>query len=319
MRVLVTGCAGYIGSVLTGELLARNHHVMGVDDLIYGNFCGVAPYVGHPRFEFHRLDIRNINRFGRMVWWSDAVIHLAALVGAPVCEKYAREAIAINDVATAELMKNTFGYHRIIYPNTNSGYGRMEDGSPVTEESPLRPLSVYGTSKSAGEQHVLRHHNSVVLRLATVFGVSPRMRLDLMVNDFVKRVNDYLCGRSPYGLTLYEPHFRRNFIHVRDVADAMVFLLENDRHRGVFNLGNDALNMTKQELALAVCERMGCESSLVREGTGRDPDQRDYLVSSEKIQRTGFRCRYGLKTGIDEVALYCRSTSPEEQERARNA
>lgn len=318
MRVLVTGCAGFIGSVLTNRLLEDGHKVTGVDNLAYDNFCGVAPYIGHDRFQFHLLDIRSSPKFPPLVWRADAIIHLAALVGAPVCDSRKEEAVTTNDHATKSLMKNVFGYQRVLYPNTNSGYGQMQDGQPVTEESPLRPLSLYGTTKCAGEQHVLNHHDSVVFRLATVFGVSPRMRLDLMVNDFTKQINDTMTGKNN-GLTLYEPHFRRNFIHVRDVAEAFLFMLDKPHLKGVYNLGNDACNMTKLELAHMVCDRLGESSGVVSTGLGTDPDQRDYLVSNQKIHDLGFRCEHSLEAGIDEVALYCRNTTSEEQEKARNA
>lgn len=314
--ILVTGCAGYIGSVLCQDLLANGCDVVGVDALIYKNGQALLPLLGHPRFKFVQQDVRNTgelyNRYGHQ---ADIIIPLAAIVGAPACDARPIAAQQINRDAIADLCDWMSPSQWLIYPNTNSGYGQTDGSNPCVETDPLTPVSLYGCTKCQAEQHVLDHHErSTVFRLATVFGASPRMRMDLMVNDFTRS----LCRRlklSKFGMTnpfeIYEPHFKRNFVHVRDVSRAIQFciagVLDNRSLPGVFNLGLPNANLTKLELAHEICRIIGLASSVVVESSGEDPDKRNYVVSNDKILSAGFRFENSLQQGIREVSQICQA------------
>jgi nucleoside-diphosphate-sugar epimerase len=310
MRVLVTGCCGYLGSVLVSHLLAAGQEVIGVDSLLYGPGPLLA-WLGNPLFTFHREDIRRLRR--EVVGEVDAVVHLAALVGEPVCKKCPGQAWAINAAATHRLVGLLQPGQRFLYPNTNSGYGTTDGQEECDERTPLAPLSDYARSKCEGERAVLCHDNVVSVRLATVFGPSPRMRLDLMVNHFTT-----VLARERV-LHLFEPHFLRNFIHVGDVARVFGHFLHHSHLRGVYNAGLPQANLTKLELAHTVCDILGLPHSAVLIGQGQDPDQRNYRVSNERLLATGFFFQHTLEEGIKQVAQLGTLFEPVALEAMRNA
>jgi len=324
-NVLVTGCCGYIGSVLVGQLLNAGCRVIGVDNLFYKNGYAVLPYLGHERFQFFRMDVQDTRNLAFLAEQCDVIIPLAAMVGAPICEKdehHIRWATSINSWSITDLVESLSPNQRVIYPNTNSGYGQTEGDRYVTEHDLLAPISVYGKTKCEGEKAVLNHPNGVSLRLATVFGASPRMRMDLMVNDFTwrlfnirHRLNLRESGKTigttkaDVQLSIYEPHFKRNFVHVRDVCNAFLFMLGRHHLRGPYNLGLPTANLTKMELAHAICDILGLDRRVVVVGNGEDPDKRNYLVSNEKILSTGFLFKHTLEMGVREVETVCSTCS----------
>ncbi len=295
MKVLCTGAAGYLGSVLVPALLTTRHQVIAVDTFTrndnslggchaYGDFIPV------------RGDARNAKLIGPLVDWADLVIPLAAIVGAPACDADPAAAESTNYDAVAMLCEMMGGEKKLIIPITNSGYGVGEAGKECDEESPLRPVSLYGRTKVRAEREALRRTNSISLRLATVFGMAPRMRLDLLVNDFVYRA---VTDRA---VVLFEPHFKRNYVHVRDVARAFLHAIENfEIMKGeAYNIGLSDANLSKLEL----CERIkGVVPGFVfvEAPIGEDPDKRDYIVSNTKIEKKGFIARYPLEVGIAEL------------------
>ncbi len=329
--VLVTGAAGYIGSVLCGELLHRGLKVIGVDSLIYNNGSAVLPLLGHRQFSFVRQDVRDATAIYRDCGkQADVIIPLAALVGAPVCDRHPIGAEQVNFNAVADLCSQMSSDQLLIYPNTNSGYGQTTGDESCVETDPLNPISIYGRTKCRAEQYVLDHHTrTVVFRLATVFGASPRMRLDLMVNDFTRRLVDIRqrvrLGYQRDLLHIFEPHFKRNFVHVRDVTGAFFHTIahqESDvtpsRMSGVYNLGLPDSNLTKLELAHRICNIIGLSRDHVVESAGKDPDQRNYIVSNDKVLATGFQFANSLDKGIREVAQLCEMMSNEETSRMTN-
>jgi nucleoside-diphosphate-sugar epimerase len=295
MRILVTGGAGYIGSVLTPALLARGWQVTVLD-----TFAGGEPYLAHccTDANFHpvRGDARDMRIVEALLPQCDAIIPLAAMVGAPLCARDEIGAASLNRDAIVNLMKRVSSDQRVIFPTSNSGYGIGEANAYCTEESPLRPVSLYGRTKVDAEAAVLETGRGISLRLATVFGMSPRMRLDLLVND--------MTFRAVYekAVILFEAHFRRNYIHVRDVVKAFIHALDNyDRMRGqAFNAGLSEANLTKRQL----CEHIGRHVPgfvWLEAPFGEDPDKRDYLVSNEKLEATGWRPEQGIDSGILEL------------------
>ncbi len=286
---MVTGCAGYIGSVLTHWLLRQDYEVFGVDTLMYNNKHVIDKLVRYDRFSFLELDVCNLNKndFKDI----DVVMPLAAIVGAPACDRKPERAYMTNTDAIHTMCHNLSKNQRIIFPNTNSGYG-LKGEAVCTEESPLEPTSHYGKTKCAAEKRILEHGNAVSLRLATVCGVSPRMRFDLIVNDFCAKVN--------YGLpfTLYEPNYKRNFVSVHDVARAFIFMITNNDLTGVYNVGHHNGNMTKLQLLQLVEKLYGIQYKTYKIGEGRDPDQRDYFVSTDKIEKVGFHCMHSIESAI---------------------
>jgi nucleoside-diphosphate-sugar epimerase len=293
-RILVTGGAGYIGSVLVPMLLEAGHEVVVVDDFRFGqsSLLGVAHHQG---FCFHRGDARDRGLLAPLVATSQVLIPLAAVVGAPACDRDPEEATAVNLEAVRMLDELRGSEKTVLFPNTNSGYG-VGGEAPCTEDDELRPISHYGRTKVAAERLLLASGNCVVFRLATVFGASPRMRFDLMVNDFVRQA--VTVGR----LELYEPEFRRNFIHVRDVAHTFLFALDNaDRMRDrVFNVGLSSANLSKRQLAERIARHVQ-PLEIVEAATGSDPDRRDYLVSNRRLEALGWRPRHDLDHGIREL------------------
>jgi nucleoside-diphosphate-sugar epimerase len=299
--ILVTGGAGYLGSILVPRLLEEGHRVTVFDNFMFGQ-VPLAHLCANPNFEIVRGDVRDHEKLVGLATKADLVIPLAALVGAPLCARDPESAKAVNRDALATMLQRLSKDQRVIYPTTNSGYGIGEPGKVCTEETPLRPISLYGRTKSDAEKAVLDFGSAVAFRLATVFGMSPRMRLDLLVNDFVYRA---VTDRA---VVLFEAHFMRNYIHIRDVASAFVHAIENfERLRGeVFNVGLSDTNEVKANLSKAeLCERIKLQVPdfyYVEAAIGEDPDKRDYIVSNEKIERTGFRPRYSIDDGIAELA-----------------
>lgn len=302
MRVLVTGAAGYIGSILTYELLKHGHSVDAVDNFRYGQHLALAGCIGHTRLNVHTCSMHTADMdYIKLVRSADVIIPLAALVGEPLCSKDANQAWEINTLHIGCLVHELSNYQFIIYPNTNSAYGTMPaegNNVPLTEDSPQNPLSTYAKTKCQAEDVVLQHPNSVVFRLATVFGASPRMRTDLLVNDFVLRaVRDHF-------VMLFSPSARRNFVHVRDVARAFLYAILHNTPDGerVFNLGHDGSNCTKLELCHKIREHVNFEWAI---GRGDDPDRRDYIISNERLRQAGFEALFTLDDGIKElVKLY---------------
>jgi len=295
LNVLVTGGAGYLGSVLVPELLAAGHEVTVLDNFMYRQ-NSLAQVCHLASFEVVDGDARLSQVLRPLVERADLVIPLAALVGAPLCEKDPLAATSTNRDAVATLVKMLSSEQRIILPTTNSGYGVGEKETHCTEESPLRPVSLYGRDKVAAEELALAHGNAVSLRLATVFGMSPRMRIDLLVNDFVYRaVHDR-------AVVLFEGHFRRNYLHIRDVARAFLHAIDKfETMKGEpYNVGLSDANLSKLEL----CERIKLQIpafAYLEAPVGKDPDKRDYIVSNAKIERTGFKSVFSLDDGIREL------------------
>ena len=293
MRILCTGGAGYIGSILVPRLLAAGHEVRVVDDFRYGQHLALAACCSHPKLEIFKHDARDYHLYSGLK--ADAIILLAAVVGASDCGLYTISAHTINFEAVSDAMGALSPDQLVIFPNTNSGYGTTKNGVVCDEDASLEPISLYGKTKCRAERVVMQRGNAIVFRLATVFGASPRMRTDLLVNDLTLR------AVHSHAVSLYQPEARRNFVHIRDVADAFAFAIENiDAMRGrVFNLGNDDCNITKRQL----CEEIVRHVPGFRwhEVDGEDPDRRDYLVSNARLTAAGFKASRGLDVGIAEL------------------
>jgi nucleoside-diphosphate-sugar epimerase len=294
-KILVTGGAGYLGSTLVPRLLTSGHSVTVVDNFMFRQ-TSLAECCQYETFDVVRGDCRDERLMAGLVSKHDAIIPLAALVGAPLCDRDALGALSTNRDAVRLLCRLASRDQRILMPVTNSGYGIGQPGIPCTEDSPLKPISLYGTSKVEAEASVLERKNSISFRLATVFGMSPRMRMDLLVNDFVYRA---VMDRA---LVIFEGHFKRNFIHVRDVASVFLHGLENfDAMRGrAYNVGLEDANLTKLELC-AVIQRHLPKFVYLEAPIGEDPDKRDYIVSNQRILSTGWAPAWDLDRGIREL------------------
>jgi nucleoside-diphosphate-sugar epimerase len=294
-RVLVTGGAGYIGSILVPALLDKGYGVRVLDKFIYGQ-TSLLDCCINSRLEIVRGDCRDKQVLCQAMRDVDYVLPLAAMVGAPICDADKIAATSTNLEAIRLLVSLRSSQQRLVFPCTNSGYGIGEQAKYCTEETPLRPISLYGTSKVEAESAILDSGAGISLRLATVFGVSPRMRTDLLVNDFVHRA---VTDRS---VLIFEGHFKRNYIHIRDVARAFLHAMEKfDTLRGEpYNVGLSDANLSKLELCAKIREHV--PGFLYFEAPiGEDPDKRDYIVSNEKIERTGFRPAFSLDDGIEEL------------------
>ena len=277
MKILITGGAGYIGSLLTPALLAEGHQVTVVDNF-YFKQASLLDCCHHKAFEIIRGDCRDEELMKRHASRADAIIPLAAIVGAPMCDRDTVAAKTINQEAVEMLCRITSKQQRMLMPITNSGYGIGESGKVCTEDSPLRPLSLYGRTKVKAEEAVLARGNSISFRLATVFGLSPRMRIDLLVNDFVHRaVHDR-------AVVVFQGHFKRNYIHIRDVVRVFLHGMANfDAMKGrAYNVGLDDANLSKLELC-AVIQKHLPQFVYLEAPIGEDPDKRDYIVSNAKI------------------------------------
>jgi nucleoside-diphosphate-sugar epimerase len=294
-KILVTGGAGYLGSVLTGRLLAHQYKVTVLDNLLYGQ-TSLLQYANNPQFEFVLGDVRDEGVLKQEVKKADAIVHLAAIVGAKACERDPQMAQSVNLEAVRLLNRVRSPHQAVLYPCTNSGYGTKSGDVYCTEETPLEPISLYGESKVAAERELLSAKNAVSLRLATVFGPSQRMRLDLLVNDFVHRA---FFDRF---LVIYEKNFKRNYLHIEDMADCFLFSLEYfDSMRGqAYNVGLNEANLSKAELAYKIKEHISSLYIHFAE-VGTDPDKRNYIVSNDKLRKSGFVAKHSLDEGITQL------------------
>ena len=295
LNILVTGGAGYIGAIAVPELLAQGYAVTALDSLMYGQH----PLLGccaKPKFDFIKGDICDESLMSELIGQFDVIIPLAAIVGAPACKINPTVTRLVNYDAHMNIVRKVTPSQMVIFPTTNSGYGIGEKDAYCTEESPLRPISEYGRTKVEVEKAFLDKGNAITYRLATVFGMSPRMRMDLLVNDFTYRA--YKDG----SIILFEEHFRRNYIHIRDVAKAFIFGINNyDKMKGEpFNVGLSSANLTKRQLCEKIKEYVP-DLYIHSASVGEDPDKRDYIVSNEKIESMGWRPEHTLDMGIQEL------------------
>lgn len=295
MNILVTGAAGYLGSVMVPILLKEGHKVTALDNFMYQQ-VSLLDCCYHPALTITRGDTRDKSLMKNLMKNADAIFPLACLTGAPLCDKEPQAAQEIIVDAIRMILGLRSKSQMIIYPTTNSGYGIGEKGKFCTEKTPLRPVSLYGRLKVRAEEELLAAGNTITLRLATAFGISPRMRLDLLVNDFTYRA---LHERF---IELFEPHFKRNFIHVRDVAKAFLHMLKGfDKLKNdTYNVGLSDANLSKWELCQEIKKHIP-EFRFVESKNGTDPDKRDYIVNNEKIEKTGFSPDVPLSQGIQEL------------------
>jgi nucleoside-diphosphate-sugar epimerase len=293
MKIAITGGAGYVGSVLVRSLLSQGYSVSVIDNLRYGGH-GLLDVAQNPNFQFHHGDIRNRDSLKKAIESCEIIIHLAALVGYPVCDQSPEEAVQVNVDATRLLNEVRDISQGIIFPSSLSSYGDMGD-QLCTELTQPKPITLYGKTKLDAEQSLLTYDNVIVFRPATAFGYSPRLRLDLMVNDFVYKAS------TEGQLTIYEPNFKRCFVHVADFASALLFAIENfdSMKNNVYNLGSNSLNMTKKRLAEIICAKTGADLIINTEGT--DPDRRDYRVEFQKLSNVGYKPEFSLEHGIHEI------------------
>lgn len=295
MNILVTGGAGYIGSVLAPMLLEAGHRVTVVDNLMY-NQTSLLDCCHHEDFIFINGDARDRDLLRSLLKGADAIFPLACYTGAPLCSRDPIGARSVNFDAIRTLLELRSPSQRIVFPTTNSGYGIGQNGIHCTEETPLNPISLYGKLKVEIEKILLDSENCITLRFATLFGISPRMRLDLLVNDFTYRaVHDRF-------LVLFEAHFKRNYLHVRDAARAFLHCLEHfERMKGQpYNVGLSDANLSKLELCQAI-QKHAPDFYFTEAAIGEDVDKRNYIVSNEKIEATGYKARHSLERGIAEL------------------
>ncbi|MDO8461233.1 MAG: NAD(P)-dependent oxidoreductase [Deltaproteobacteria bacterium] len=295
MRVLITGGAGYIGSVLCKTLLEKGFEVTVLDNFFHGQ-TSLLDCCGDEKFQIVKGDCRDEELVKKLLKDKDIVIPLAALVGAPLCNLDKTAAVTVNYEAVRLLCRLASPSQKILFPVTNSGYGIGEKGKMCTEDSPLKPLSLYGETKVKAEQVVLDRGNAISFRLATVFGVSPRMRLDLLVNDFVHR------AVMDKAVVLFEGHFKRNYIHVRDVVKVFLHGIEkfDSMKDKPYNVGLEDANLSKVELCQEIQKQLP-QFVYMEAPIGEDPDKRDYIVSNQRILATGYRPDWGLARGIKEL------------------
>jgi nucleoside-diphosphate-sugar epimerase len=295
MKILITGAAGYIGSVLIPILLQKGHEVIAVDNFMYKQ-TSLLECCHFDKFTLINGDVRNTDLIEKQLKKVDAIFPLACLTGAPLCDKDPITARAVNFEAIKTIMAKRNHDQMVIFPTTNSGYGVGEEGIHCTEETPLRPVSLYGQLKVEIEKNILESGNSITFRFATVFGVSPRMRLDLLVNDFTYR------AYYDRFIVLFEAHFKRNYLHVRDAARAFIFGLENfEQMRGeAYNVGLSDANISKAQLCEVIKEQLP-NFYFTEAEIGEDVDKRDYIVSNKKIEAAGFKTEHSLSYGIKEL------------------
>ena len=295
MKVLITGGAGYLGSILSERLLADGNEVTVIDDFSAGR-PGLFHLCGNPRFDVVRGDARDERILKDKIKSADVIVPLAAVVGMPACNRDPERARSLNVEAIRSIIRLKSPSQLVVYPNTNSGSGTRTGETFCTEETPLEPISLYGETKMQAERDLLETGKAVVFRLATVFGMSPRPRLDLLVNHFV-----WAAVTDGY-LVLFEKAFRRNYVHIRDVADAFLHAMKNSQamQGKPYNLGLDDANLTKEQLALKIKEHVPSFYLHFAE-VGSDPDKRDYLVSNARLAKAGFVAKRSLDEGIREL------------------
>ena len=294
-KILVTGGAGYIGSKLVTKLLELNYKVTVLDILKFSS-KSLNHLFNHKNFNFVKGDVRDKKLIKLLIKKNEYIIPLAALVGAPLCERNKKEAISVNLNSINFLMKNIKKTNKIIYLTTNSGYGIGKKSKYCDEKSPLNPISLYGRTKVEAERIIMKSTNVIGFRLATVFGYSYRMRTDLLVNNFVfKSLRDKK-------LTIYEPHFRRNYIHIDDVVNGILYSIRNFNRlkSNVYNLGLSSANLTKYMLAKKIKKQIKyVKIKFVK--NKKDPDQRDYFVSNKKIEKKGFKAKIKVESGLSKL------------------
>jgi len=295
MKILITGAAGYIGSVLTPILLQKGHEIIAIDNFMYKQ-TSLLECCHFKNFTLINGDVRNTDLVKKQLKKVDAILPLACLTGAPLCDKDPITARAVNFDSIKTILTKRSSNQMVIFPTTNSGYGVGEEGIHCTEKTPLRPVSLYGQLKVEIEKLILESGNSITFRFATVFGVSPRMRLDLLVNDFTYR------AYYDRFIVLFEAHFKRNYLHVRDAAKAFIYGLENfERMKGeAYNVGLSEANISKAELCKVIKEQLP-NFYFTEAEIGEDVDKRDYIVSNEKIESVGFKTEHSLSYGIKEL------------------
>lgn len=294
-EILVTGGAGYLGSILVPELLKAGHKVTVLDNFYYQQ-NSLASSCSDPHFTVVNGDVRKKSDIEPLLKKADIIIPLAALVGAPICNKDPIGATTINHHAVTDMFKSLSKDQWVLMPTTNSAYGTGDQNNFCDENSPLNPISLYAKDKVEVEKRLLERENAISFRLATVFGFAPRMRIDLLVNDFTYRaVNDRF-------IVLFEAHFKRNFIHIRDVTRVFQHGMENfGKMKGqIYNVGLSDANLSKMELCQAI-QKMVPEFVAIEASVGKDPDQRNYIVSNEKLEKTGFKPAYSLDFGVREL------------------
>ena len=294
-EILITGGAGYIGSVLVPELLKRGHNVTVLDSFIYKQ-TSLLECCYCKNFKIIKGDCRDKESLMKALQGKEFIFPLAAIVGFPACDNDKIAAKTVNLDAIKTLLELRKPEQKIIFPCTNSGYGLGQGESYCTEQSPISPISLYGKTKMAAEKAILESGNSLTFRFATLFGASPRMRTDLLVNDFVYRA---VFDRS---LIVFEGHFMRNYLHVRDAANAFIFAMENfEKMKGqTYNCGLSDANLSKLELCKKIQQYI--PSFVYTEAPiGIDPDKRNYLVSNSKIESFGYKPQYSLDDGIEEL------------------
>ncbi|MDM8554084.1 NAD(P)-dependent oxidoreductase [Desulfococcaceae bacterium HSG7] len=295
IKILITGGAGYIGSILVPALLQDGHKVTVLDNLMYDQ-VPLLDCCSNSEFNFIKGDICDYSLVNGLLPKFDIIIPLAAIVGAPACKINPTVTKLVNYEAHINIVKKTGLSQMVLFPTTNSGYGIGANEQFCTEESPLRPISEYGRTKVEIEKAFLAKGNAITFRLATVFGMSPKMRIDLLVNDFT-----YRAFKDRF-IILFEEHFRRNYVHIRDVAKAFLFGIENyNRMKGeCFNVGLSSANLTKRQLCEKIKEYLP-NFYIHTAPVGEDPDKRDYLVSNDKIESLGWKPDYTLDDGIQEL------------------
>jgi nucleoside-diphosphate-sugar epimerase len=294
-KILVTGGAGYIGSTMVPDLLSAGHKVTVLDNFMFKQ-TSLNHVCNNLNFEVVKGDIRIESVIAPLLKKADIVIPLAALVGAPLCSLDPVGATTINHEAITLMIKLLSNDQIVLMPTTNSAYGTGDENNFCTEESPLRPISQYAIEKVGIEKELMQRDNFVSFRLATVFGMSPRMRIDLLVNDFTYRaVNDRF-------VVLFESYFKRNYVHVRDVSRVFQHAIINfDKMKGqIYNVGLSEANVSKKELCIAIQKQIP-DFVFIDAPVGKDPDQRNYVVSNDKIEATGFKTSISLDAGISEL------------------
>jgi nucleoside-diphosphate-sugar epimerase len=295
MKILVTGGAGYIGSIMVPELLKAGHEVFVIDNFIY-NQTSLLDCCNDRKLTVVRGDVRSKDPISEWIKKADAIFPLACITGLPACERDVTAARTVNYEAIKMILGMRNSKQIIIFPTTNSGYGIGQEGIYCTEETPLNPISLYGRLKVDAEKAILDSGNAITLRLATAFGISPRMRLDLLVNDFTYRaVTDRF-------IVLFQANFKRNYIHIRDIVKAFIHCLDNfnKMKNEPYNVGLSDANLSKLELCQEIKKQVK-DFYFTEAEVGEDPDKRNYIVSNEKIEKTGFKAEISLQKGIEEL------------------
>ena len=302
-KILVTGAAGYLGSTICTQLVNEGYTVTGVDNLFFEKNT-LEHLIKYKNFSFHKFDVREDKLYKEFIPKNDVILPLAGIVGAPLCDKFHDLAYEINENSVKKISENKFKNQNIILPTTNSGYGTTNKNVICDENMELNPISHYGRTKVNAEKYVMEKENAISLRLATVFGVSYRNRIDLLVNYFVYNAVKFKK------IKLFEPNFRRNYIHVKDVALTFNHCLKNfDKMKSnIYNVGLSEANLTKLQLCEEIKELLP-EFEIFIDKEGKDPDKRDYFVSNEKLEKSGWKPQFSLKRGVKELISYYKNLS----------